>query len=458
VTDPTARAEAKEIADGARPELAPAAPTAPPGTPAGWRRWVLLALVLGVLVAMGLGGYSACRSYVGWRHARRADEALKRGDLKGAHAELGEYLAIWPNNAEHQFLAARTARRLWLYDEAEDHLNRCRNLGYDQHAITLEWRLMRAQRGDAARAEKQLKADLEKEGPDSVLIYEALAQGYMISLWDLPAALKYLDKWLEKDPRAVQALVWRGEVYERLNNKENALSHYRQAVDLDADHFDARLHLARALLQANQAPQASGHFERLQQAQPDHPGVLLGLAQCRLHDGRPNEAAALLDHCLELHPDNMEALRERGRLAFYATQPERAESLLRRAIKLDPHDPPTNLLLSQCLDQVNKKRLRPFAATAPWVYAYYWLRELEAKAYRSIYDVLMTDAQRLDGLFGELVRNPNCSDPAVYYEIGMIFLRSGQAEEARNWLERCLAFDPQYRPARDELERLGGAR
>jgi tetratricopeptide (TPR) repeat protein len=418
-----------------------------------WRTAALLSLLSILLVSIGLGGYSAWRSYVAYRHGRAAEQALARGDLKAAHAELDKYLEFWPRNAHRHFLAARTARRLHLYDEADDHLNRCRELGWNQDALLRERRLMRAQRGDPASVEKDLMQEVENGHPDSVLILEALAQGYMVSLWDLPSALRHLNKWLELDPKAVQALIWRGEIYERLTESDQALDSYAQAMNIVPNNFEARLHLARMRIQARKTPEALAEFRRLNQEQPDHPAVLLGLAACLRETGNKEEAARVLDRLLNSDPRNADALRERGRLALGSGQLEQAEGFLRRSVELDPYNAETNLHLSSCLDHVNLKRGQGLTLTAPWLFLYGWWRHLEAKAYRARCEQLKADATRLYNLFTELL-NKKVTDPNVYHEIGMIFLRSGQTEEARSWFRRALRFDPLHQPSLQELTRL----
>src|SRR5262249_25261590 len=163
-------------------------------------------------------------------------------------------------------------RRTGAYDDAERHLKECRQLGWPAEEIYLEHNLARAQRGDVAEVEDQLLGFVETGHPESLLILEALCQGF-IQTYRLSLAIRCLDLWLERRPNDVQALLWRGEVKQLRSNTEEALADYRRVVELEPDRDFARLRLAELLASEHQPAEAAPHFERLRQRQPDNPSV-----------------------------------------------------------------------------------------------------------------------------------------------------------------------------------------
>src|SRR5262249_3978374 len=144
--------------------------------------------------------------------------------------------------------------------------------------------------------------------------------------------------WLDRWPDDVQALLWRGEVHERLLRKEEALAAYRRAVELSPDQDDTRLHFAELLLRARQPEEAAKHLDILPHRQPENTAVLLELARCRRLQGEAAEARMLLDAGLAADPNNAGLLSERGLLAVESGQPKEAEPWLRKAVALAPYD------------------------------------------------------------------------------------------------------------------------
>src|SRR5437773_386032 len=76
------------------------------------RHPILVVLILGLLLIIGLGGYSAIQGIRAEYQLRAAQQALEQPDLARAEAHLALCLALSPQNTEAHFLAAQTARRL----------------------------------------------------------------------------------------------------------------------------------------------------------------------------------------------------------------------------------------------------------------------------------------------------------------------------------------------------------
>jgi tetratricopeptide (TPR) repeat protein len=408
----------------------------------------LASFCLLILVATGLGVVSAVRQLRAWSHARDAQKALQRRDLSAARAHLAQCLEVWPNSASTHFQAARTARRLDLYDEAETHLTRCQQLGGDVEAIKLEHYLMRVQRGDW-HVQPDLAAALDQDHPDSILILEALAKGCMkdLSYARAPLALRYVEQWLERDPEAVPALIWHGQLRCLVRDFVGAEADYDRALELDPDNEEAHLQLAEALREVLAPAKAADHYEQVLRLHPEEPTALLGLARCRRDLGQADQAIALLDSLLRRQPDNVAGLIERSQLALGKGQPSQAEPWLRRAVGLNPYEFMANALLSECLLQQDRRRGSAVLLTAPWVFVYRWRYQLEARAYQARSQRLQQDETRLRALLPQVMQGQT-RDPSVYCELGMIYLRFGQTNEAREWFVTALRLDGGYEPAR----------
>lgn len=419
----------------------PAAGAAPPPRRrlSSLRRHPLLTLA--AFVSLALLGAAAAWGWNAWaagRSLRAAMAALERRDFAAARAHLADGLRRRPDDPALHLLAARAARRAGLYAEAGEHLDRCQRLVGVTDETRLEWDLLRVQQGELGAAERRLRSTITPEHPQAREVLEALAQGYL-KAERLGDALEALALWLGRWPDDPQALAWRGWVAEHLGNPREAAADYRRALESDAEHFEARLGLARVLLRGHQAQEAGEHFGRLRQSRPDEPDVLLGLAGCRAELDDRDGAVRLLDELLAQHPHHSRALTERGKLALEAGQAEQAEGWLREAVARAPDDREALYRLAQCLRRQGKG---PEADRLD--------RELTE---------LTKDLRRLEEIIRAVFKKPGDAD--LRCEAGRIALRRGREAEGLRWLDGALRLDPRHRATHEALaehfERKGEA-
>src|SRR5262249_2203446 len=221
-----------------------------------------------------------------------------------AHALLARYLSLWPGDKRAHLLAARVARRLKQYDEAEEHLRRCRQEGGSE-AVALEHALLEVQRGrEDSLAPLRQRALVGDEL--ALLILEVLIQ-HDLDTYRLRMAQQDLALYLSRRPDDLQALLASGSVWERLLNFANACDDYSQAVTAHPDSEQARLRLADTLLIAGTPAESLEHYQWLAARGPDRPEVRLGLARCHRRLGDQQGALRLLDALLAEAPGNGEA-------------------------------------------------------------------------------------------------------------------------------------------------------
>jgi tetratricopeptide (TPR) repeat protein len=393
--------------------------------------WLLLAVPLGLLLYVG-GRHLWAR-----HHLRAAEADVERYAFARALPHLDRCLEAWPDSLPTRLLAARTARRAGRLDLARAHLRECQRLAPAAPEVVLEGRLLRCQTGDLGPGEDEdLRAAVQEGHPQTGLILEALALGYLYD-YRLGNALRYVDLLLAREPGHVQGYVWRGYVREALRQHEAAREDYRKALELDPHCDEARLRLAEGLAVYGSPEEALTHFEYLRGRGADALAVLLGLARCHRRKGEPDEARRLLDEAVAEHPPSRAVLRERGELELDAGRAAEAERWLRRALAVDPHDSLTCYGLSQALRRRGKPK--------------------EAETYLKRYEDLERQSARLGQIVRDLGKRPG--DAGLYCEAGTICLRNGQEEEGLRWLRGALQIHPGHRPAHralaDYYERTG---
>ena len=392
----------------------------------GRRLWAVAALLVLVGVGVALIGPHVRAGY----HLHAARTELQRHHNRQAIQHLQACLRTWPSSSEALLLAARAARRAHAYDEADRCLQKYYQVRGLDEAGGFEQLLLAVQRNVDDHLVAQCRHHVEQEHPDTILILEALAQGYLRH-YRLPEARFCLNLWLERQPDNPQALCLMGQFhldYERAPDR--SIEKYRRAVQLDPDHEEARLGLAVALLESRGFAEAAPHLEHLRQSQPDNLRVQVGLAECRYALDESDEAHRLLDRALTRQPEFAPALALRGRLALESGEHRTAETWLRQAVRRAPSDHQARYNLIRCLNHNDKAREAQQHEK--------WLRQREQDVKR-FHEIVTRD----------LAKSPR--DPALHCTLGELLLRSGHEAEGLRWLDSALRQNPQFPPARRAL-------
>jgi predicted Zn-dependent protease len=392
-------------------------PLASPARP--WRRTLVAA------VALGAAGFATWRLVVEVRASRDltvARAALDRGDLLEARSRLARCLAAWPESAEAHFLAGRAARRDGDVAEAERLLMASKRLGWVPEAIDLEYALIRAQAGDLDAVEGYLQDCLARDHPDSVLILEVLSRAYLRA-FQLYDALPCLDRWLEKQPNSVAALLLKGDTALRLHNRFASNDAFRKAAELAPDNDDVQLRYGNVLVTESQGKKAAVLFEHLLARQPTNRAVRLGLARSRIALGEEKEARQLLEALLAERPNDVEVLAEYGRLELEAGRPHEAEKWLRQAVKDPPYESDLLFNFVRCLELCDKSD--------------------EAKTWRDKRERADADLRRL-GQVARAIAEQAPRDADLRWEAGMLMLRNGYDKEGLRWLQSALQLEPAH--------------
>jgi hypothetical protein len=214
--------------------------------------------------------------------------------------------------------------------------------------------LLRARGGDLDGTEGPLAALVAQNHPEGVVILESMSRGYLACGRPVQA-LAAADALLKREPdHPVGHLGW-ALAAEALDHREEALPHYRRAVELNPGADETRLHLADCLARLGRAREAEAQYEVVRRRRPDDPAALYGLARCKFDAHQLAQARDLLETLLALAPGHTQALIERGRVAAHLEGAAAAETWLRRAGDQAPEDREAHRLLIVYLEAQGKK-------------------------------------------------------------------------------------------------------
>jgi tetratricopeptide (TPR) repeat protein len=380
---------------------------------------------------MLLAGVSgALFGHIWWTHHQlcTARDLLAQLRFEQAGTFLDDYLINRPTDAGAHLLAAQARRRAGDGEAAEHHLNECDRLQGQTPASALEGVLLLSERGALGDKESWVLSRLEKGDADRLLLLEALAREYVITVrheeaWDVIAEL------LKMHPGHHRALVWRAQILGGQHNWRDALESARQAVETQPDSREARLIWAEANEQVGQTEVAVCEYGWLYERGSKTPTVVLGLGRCWQDLARFKEARQVLDAFLAEQPARADVLVERGRLALREGGTTSADEYFRRAVNADPNNLEAHRLFLRCLkDSANTEELARVAGQ---------LRQLEIRE------------GKIDRLFSDVRSAPDEVEPR--FRLGLFLLQNGREEEGRNFLNGVLRFNPGYEPARSAL-------
>lgn len=373
----------------------------------------LLVAIFGML-AFGEYSLRRARSMLAAHRPRRADEILHDA----------RRFAI--RRSEFQILRGRAARMLEDFDTAEQFLTELQQReGTASDESTLEWAMLRAQRGEMEVVEEFLRKQVDSNHAQSTLILEAMAAGYL-RRYRVFDAMNCLKQWSDRGPEPAALLTLRGRAYQQVHAFSRAVADFQRALELEPDDDRFRLLLANAMVENSQAPEAVPLLETLRQRRPDDLDVAVRLAFAWNIAGRTTESGVLLDEILAKNPNLGPALSARGQLELQLRNPVAAEKALRQALAATPFDRQTNYAMFQALQQQGK--------------------EAEAEAQGVRLKKIETTISRMTEITNRLLPlKPR--DPELNYELGTLLAEMGYESVAVGWFHQTLQFDAKFRPA-----------
>jgi Flp pilus assembly protein TadD len=175
---------------------------------------------------------------------------------------------------------------------------------------------------------------------------EAVATRRHLAHWHSTAGL--YEYMLALAPNAAPLHVGLGLALEKRGSRDEAISHYRRALELKSDYAIAHNNLGNALLAEGELDEAIRHYRWVLQSSPDQPEAYNNLGFALAKKGRFEDAISYYKKALEIEPGYVTALK--GIAWILATNPDpkvrdadRAVKFAERAAKLTGHQNATVL-------------------------------------------------------------------------------------------------------------------
>ncbi|QXE91656.1 PEP-CTERM system TPR-repeat protein PrsT [Geomonas subterranea] len=231
-------------------------------------------------------------------------------------------------------------------------------------------------------------------------------------------------------------------------NPSGAVVYFKNALEKDANYYDARLQLAKAYAELGKKEQAEREYLKVLTQNPSHDGALIELARLYVSMGKGDEAYDTAQKYLARRPGSPEGLEAVG--GAYAVRGKYQESLgfLERALAADPGRASTMVQLASAhLALKHGEQARSLLNQAV---------EHDAKNFRALFMLAALEAgsgnmDRAAALYQKILQ----LDPSrleAQYKMGLIEVERGRLDRAEAAADRMMK---EY-PKRGEGYRLKG--
>lgn len=225
-----------------------------------------------------------------------------------------------PAIAGYALLKAETGQ----LSEAESFLNKKRSQMPDSAAVLAALAEVKSMQKDSAQAQK-LAQEALKKNPDYRPAMVTLARDHYrnrrldLALYTLKAILDgYGQDNPPRDENNAQAILLRALIYKEQGRRRDAIEQFKKAVDLRPDLVEARLDLAKFMLEAGNAGEAVPLLEKALNYDANNLLVHLDLGDAYRLAGRPADAQKHLEWVITKDPKLAEAHYNLGLMYLFA--------------------------------------------------------------------------------------------------------------------------------------------
>ena len=179
---------------------------------------------------------------------------------------------------------------------------------------------------------------LENTRIDRISHYVNIANAFLADPRKRDQAAAFYDKALHESPQSPAAHFGMGTLLAQMHRPEDAVVHYRTAVDGWPDNADIRLNFARALAEIGDNQSALDQVDAAAALRPADPTSHLIAGQLLLKQSRPGDAWKAYERALAIEPKNLDALMGSGIALTQLQRPGEAIAKYRLALEVDPRN------------------------------------------------------------------------------------------------------------------------
>jgi Flp pilus assembly protein TadD len=249
---------------------------------------------------------------------------------------------------------------------------------------------------------------------------------------------------VELDPKAPGVHNNLGIALARKGNRQEAIDHYRRALQLKPNFPQAHYNLGNALQQLGERDQAASHYEQALKLKPDDFETRFRLGVVRMEQDRSADAVTHLREARRLRPGGIDTLNHLGIALFKQKQPEEAATVLEEALRLRPNAPGIRNNYGMVLFHLGR-----YSDAVAQYHQSLRLEPGNPGTISNLANALREQGQIEQALlwYEEALRtSPQAAD--VHNNLGITFVRSRHLDQARYHYSEALRLQPDFPEAR----------
>jgi tetratricopeptide (TPR) repeat protein len=176
--------------------------------------------------------------------------------------------------------------------------------------------------------------------PTGYVLCAALLTSLTILTWRQSAMYTDVETlWqttIKRNPKAWMAHNNLGAVLLKRGQVDQAIIHFRKALEIKPDHLGAQANIGNALLQKGQVEEAIAHYDTALAIKPTDAEVHYNLGNALLLNRQVDEAIAHYQKALEIKPDFADACNNLGIVLLQKGELDQAIAYYQRALEINP--------------------------------------------------------------------------------------------------------------------------
>jgi Flp pilus assembly protein TadD len=143
---------------------------------------------------------------------------------------------------------------------------------------------------------------------------------------------------IEKNPNAWMAHNNLGALLLKKGQTDEAIIHFRKALEIKADDAETQANLGNALLQTGKLDEAVAQYYKALEVKPDYAEVHYNLGNALLHEGQVDEAIAHYEKAIQIKPNYADVYNNLGVVLFQKGEVDQAIANYQKALEINPQD------------------------------------------------------------------------------------------------------------------------
>lgn len=351
-----------------------------------------------------------------------------------AVAQLEKAAAAQPFNVPLQRQLAAAYVSLGRLDESERVMERLCRLTPEDSAAWLALGQLQSHQNHLSSAAHSLERAVSLT-PHDIPTLCALAQ-VEIKRGKTRRAEVLINQAQRADPHAGFPYFIRGQLLRRTAMAEVAIPEFQRAVAAEPGNLSGWMALADAQFQIKRLKDAETSCKNALRVDPQNADALSLLAQVKMQraaSGDSEEAARLAEQAIAAHPQDANSHYVLGVLRLRAGNAAEAITHLEAALTFDSSRLDARINLAKAYQRAG--------------------RDADAERQLKLLEAGAEYDKKVNALVAQTQARP--AEPALHFQLGDLYASVGGRDKAILEYQRTLELDPNYRTAREALQRLG---